>query len=115
MAGIPYVGPALGIAAAAAAVGAGIANGAEIASQSFSSGTDNAPGGVAKVHKDETIFLPQHSQVKTATESKNNSGDVNHFHFYGNPDSATVDNIQSLLVEANRTGKLERFKAAVLK
>jgi hypothetical protein len=113
MAGIPYVGPALGIAAAAVAVGAGVANGAEIASQSFSSGTDNAPGGVAKVHKDETIFLPEHSIVKTATESKNSGGDVNHFHFYGNADSATVDNIQSLLVEANRTGKLERFKAAI--
>jgi hypothetical protein len=36
MASIPYVGPALGVAAAAAAVGAGLANVAMIKSQSFS-------------------------------------------------------------------------------
>jgi hypothetical protein len=114
MAGVPYVGPVLGAAAAAVAIGAGIANGAMIASQSFSTGTKNAPGGFARVHQDETIFLPAHSVVNTKTESKNMGGDGDtHFHFYGSTDSTTVDNIQSMLIEANRTGKLERFKAVI--
>jgi hypothetical protein len=114
MAGVPYVGPVLGAEAAAVAIGAGIANGAMIASQSFSTGTKNAPGGFARVHQDETIFLPAHSVVNTKTESKNMGGEgATHFHFYGSTDSTTVDNIQSMLIEANRTGKLERFKAAI--
>ena len=37
--------------------------------QSFATGTSYAPGGMARVHKDETIFLPRASQVATARES----------------------------------------------
>jgi hypothetical protein len=36
---------------------------------SFATGTNYAPGGVARVHKDETIFLPRGSRVATARES----------------------------------------------
>ena len=37
--------------------------------QSFATGTSYAPGGMARVHKNETIFLPRGSQVATARES----------------------------------------------
>jgi hypothetical protein len=100
-----------------AAESAGISAIGEVAKgaiSSFSTGTKNAPGGFARVHQDETIFLPAHSVVNTKTESKNMGGNGDtHFHFYGSTDSTTVDNIQSMLIEANRTGKLERFKAAI--
>ena len=105
-----YWGIAIGAAEAAGIMALGEA--AKGAINSFSAGTSNAPGGFARVHQDETIFLPAHSVVNTKTESKNidNSGDM-HFHFYGNTDSTTVDTIQSMLIEANRTGRLDQFKA----
>ncbi|ODT97260.1 MAG: hypothetical protein ABS82_00990 [Rhodanobacter sp. SCN 67-45] len=51
LAGIPYVGPALGIAAAGAAVAAGLANVAQIRSQNtgFSAGGYTGPGGKYQV------------------------------------------------------------------
>lgn len=45
LAGIPVVGPALGIAAAAAAITAGLVNVKKIASQKFEGGGDSASGG----------------------------------------------------------------------
>jgi TP901 family phage tail tape measure protein len=36
----------------------------------FAAGTDFAPGGIARVHKDETIFLPRGSAVSTAAASQ---------------------------------------------
>jgi len=60
MAGIPYVGPALAVAAAAAAVAAGLANVAVINSQSFDSGGYTGPGGKYEpagiVHRGEVVF-----------------------------------------------------------
>jgi hypothetical protein len=96
---------AAGIEAVAGIAKAGIS--------SFATGTRDAPGGLAYVHKDELINLPAHSQVYTKTETKEMMGDTVHFHFYGNTDSTTVDNIQNLLIEANRTGKLKRFKSVM--
>ena len=104
-----YWGIAIGAAEAAGIAALGEA--AKGAINSFSAGTSNAPGGFARVHQDETIFLPAHSVVNTKTESKNTNNNETHFHFYGNTDSTTVDTIQSMLIEANRTGRLEQFKA----
>jgi len=42
---------------------------ASMQQQSFATGTSYAPGGMARVHKNETIFLPRGSQVATARES----------------------------------------------
>jgi hypothetical protein len=36
----------------------------------YASGTLDAPGGIARVHKDETILLPKHSVVMTAAETR---------------------------------------------
>jgi hypothetical protein len=102
-------GTVLSIAETAAIVaGAAVAKGGI---DSFAIGTRDAPGGLAYVHKDELINLPAHSQVYTKQETKQMMGDTVHFNFYGNTDSTTVDNIQSMLIEANRTGKLKRFKS----
>ena len=49
---------------------AGLAQVANIEAQSFSMGTPSAPGGPAFVHKDESIYLPQGSAVKTASETR---------------------------------------------
>ena len=61
-------------AAAITAVGTG----AKAAIASFSVGTPSAPGGPAFVHKDESIYLPAGSAVKTASETRqivnNNTG-----------------------------------------
>ena len=100
---IVSVGEAAAIVAAASI--------AKSAISSFAIGTRDAPGGLAYVHKDELINLPAHSQVYTKQETKQMMGDTVHFNFYGNTDSTTVDNIQSMLIEANRTGKLKRFKS----
>ncbi len=62
LAGIPYVGPALGIAAAAAAIAAGLANVAQIRSQNtnFDVGGYTGPGGVKEpagvVHRGEVVW-----------------------------------------------------------
>lgn len=42
----------------------------------FASGTDDAPGGLAYVHKDELIILPQHSRVIPAHETAALLGDA---------------------------------------
>lgn len=65
MASIPYVGPALGIAAAAAAIAAGLANVQQIRSQGtgFSDGGYTGPGGrlepAGVVHRGEVVFSQQ--------------------------------------------------------
>jgi hypothetical protein len=65
MAGIPYVGPALGIAAAAAAVAAGMANVAQIRAQptGFAEGGYTGPGGKYQpagiVHKGEGVLTQE--------------------------------------------------------
>ena len=99
------------IGAAEAAGITAVADAAKGAISSFAIGTRDAPGGLAYVHKDELINLPAHSQVYTKNETKQMMGDTVHFNFYGNTDSTTVDNIQSMLIDANRTGKLKRFKS----
>jgi hypothetical protein len=102
-------GTIVSIAEAAAIVaGAAVAKGAI---SSFETGTRDAPGGLAYVHKDEMISLPAHSQVYTKNETKNMMGDNLTFNFNGNTDSTTVDKIEYLLNNANRTGRLERFKS----
>jgi hypothetical protein len=65
MAGIPYVGPALGVAAAAAAVAAGMANVAQIRAQNtgYSEGGYTGPGGKYEpagiVHKGEGVLTQE--------------------------------------------------------
>jgi uncharacterized protein YoxC len=87
MAGIPYVGPVLGFAAAAAAITAGVANGAKIASQEFAIGTPYAPGGMALVGErgPERVYLPRGAKVETAgpTMAKaGGAGGVMHIHIH---------------------------------
>lgn len=47
---------------------------------SFATGTMFAPGGMARVHQDETIYLPRGSRVETARESRNGGNIQVNFH-----------------------------------
>jgi hypothetical protein len=55
-----------------------VGEGAKAGINSFSMGTSSASGGPAFVHKDESIYLPAGSAVKTASETReiteNNNG-----------------------------------------
>jgi hypothetical protein len=67
LAGIPYVGPALGIAAAAAAIAAGVGRVAQIQAQSFATGGYTGDGGkhqpAGVVHRGEFVF-PQEAVAR---------------------------------------------------
>jgi len=58
----------------ASVIASGLTQVATIAAQSFKSGTSFAPGGMARVHRDETIYLPRGSQVRTAEETRQTMG-----------------------------------------
>ena len=94
-------------------------NAAKIEGQSFARGTDSAPGGVARVGEQgaEDVILPAGARVLTNRETmeREKSGQTMQFNFYGNTDSTTVENIESILVEAERTGRLDRFKRVVMR
>ena len=76
MAGIPVFGPALGVAAAAAAVGAGVAKASAINAQKFARGTNFAPGGLSLVGEEgpELVNLPRGSQVVPARKTEDMLG-----------------------------------------
>ena len=66
-----YLGvPGLFIAGAEAAGVTALFEGVKSAVSSFSVGTPYAPAGPAFVHKDESIYLPAGTQVKTASETR---------------------------------------------
>jgi hypothetical protein len=93
-----------------------LASAAKAAISNFAVGTRDAPGGWAMVGEQgpEMVRLPAHSAVYTNNETKNMHGDTIHFHFDSRTDSTTVNDLQEMLIEANRSGKLARFKSALL-
>lgn len=109
LAGIPIVGPALGVAAAAAAVAYGMSNVARIAGISFDVGTPNIPQDmVATVHQGEIVVprtfaeglragdLAMASPEALVQQSNSNSQEnsiVNNFIFNGDVLSDSTDSI----------------------
>jgi len=87
LAGIPYVGPALGFAAAATAVGAGIANGVKIANRKFAMGGDFVTSGTQNITVGDNPGGRERVQI-TPLSSPNYSGPKSggggdaHFHIY---------------------------------
>jgi hypothetical protein len=116
MAGIPYVGPALGFVAAAAAVGAGLARVAMIESQQFAVGTQSAPGGLSWVGEQgpELMSVPRGSQVYTNDQSRhivnNSGGNTLVYNHYDHAGTLT----ESIAVEL-RGGKGDRLVSEMLK
>jgi tape measure domain-containing protein len=68
------------------------------APKGFAGGVENYGGGLAKVHKDELIYLPPHSSVYTATQSAamlqgGGNGEIhlhNHIYLDGQPLAASI-------------------------
>lgn len=69
--------------------------------QSYSTGTMYAPGGVARVHQDETIFLPRGSRVETAAQSR--GGGSFAININGNVTQETMPSLRSELRTFART------------
>lgn len=84
MAGIPYVGPALGIAAAAAAVGAGLVNVAKIKAERFALGGDFITRGPQMIMVGDNPGGRERVQVTPISSPNVNGpkGTEAHFHFY---------------------------------
>jgi hypothetical protein len=111
LAGIPIVGPILGTAAAAAAVGAGIARVSEISAQQFAMGTASAPGGRSLVgeYGPEYIDLPRGSTVYNNSQTQhiantNNNGHTLVYNHYDNTGTLS----ESIAVEL-RSGRGDRL------
>jgi glucan-binding YG repeat protein len=121
---IPVVGLELGIAGAAVAVAAGIANIQQIANQKFATGTYNAPGGYAMVGEmgPEMAYIPRGSQIYTHNETRNMTGGTEiHLHL---PAGASVDysavdrlekSLPRLLEGLADTNALRTFKSKLAK
>jgi len=112
LAPIPYVGPALGIAAAAAAIAAGLANVAKIRSAREQGGTLSAGqySTIAERNKPEVIMPAGASRVRTAQqmrqimgESSGNSSGGNNGVIIVNNTSARIDTAQQ---ETDDEGRL---------
>lgn len=116
MAGIPIVGPALGVAAAAAAIMAGMNNVAQIKSQKFQGG---AHGGIDEVPKSmnnstfvlkagERVVQPdQNKELGMAIDKINNGGGTGGGHsiqitIQGNASEDTVSKMKDALIDVLR-------------
>ena len=104
-----YYGLAIGALEAAGIAVVGTA--AKAAINSFSVGTNNAPGGPAFVHKNESIYLPAGSQVKTVSQTRqiteqNNSGHTFNISFH-DASGNLIDTIHTQL--RSGTGNVDRF------
>lgn len=118
LAGIPIVGPALGIAAAAAAIAAGFTNIQNINSQQFNPG-GQADEGMDEVPKSmsgrsfilsggERVLQPEANKDMTAAAEKINSGQSQGGHtfnmtFNGNPDAGMVAQVKEAIIDALRS------------
>ena len=118
MAGIPYVGPALGIAAAAAAIGAGLANGANIAAQQFASGGfvggssytgDRVP---VRVNSGEAILNTQ-QQKNFMAMANGNTTTNNHSNITVHLHDAT-GNITETITKQIRSGQATRMISTLM-
>jgi len=72
--------------------------------QSLASGTTYAQGGMAFLHKNETVYLPRGSQVIPAGQGRG-AGNTFHLNFNGPVDKSTLPVIQNQLAEFGRTYK----------
>jgi hypothetical protein len=118
LAGIPIVGPALGIAAAAAAIAAGFTNIQNINSQQFNPG-GQADEGMDEVPKSmhgrsfilsagERVLQPEANKDMTEAAAKINSGQSQGGHtfnmtFNGNPDAGMVAQVKEAIIDALRS------------
>ncbi len=111
MAGIPYVGPALAVAAAAAAIAAGLANVAAINSQTYATGGFTGDGGkyepAGVVHRGEYVLTQEdvariglsnivafrYGRLSAAPELPNYSGSFATGGFVGQPDIGRTQNV----------------------
>lgn len=104
VANVPYVGPIL--AAAAIATISGIVFSLISRAKSFRSGTIDAPGGMAYVHRDEMIELPKHSRVYNAQQTRQmmaNAGGLNlTLQVNGNVEQSAVKPLQSQIERVGR-------------
>ena len=110
---IPLVGWVMGPLAGAAAVAAGLANAAGIASQNFVSGTPGAPAGWSRVGEQgpEDVYLPGGSRVYNSTQTTRNTKNQNTsitLHLYDNTGAQTRTLEKSL-----RSGELDAFVGAL--
>ena len=103
MSSIPYVGQALGIAAAAAAVGFGMANVVQIQAQQFARGTPSAPSGLGWVGEQgpelmrfrggERVYSNSQSSRMGGASGQINMGGIT---INGNVDKSTLPAIASM-------------------
>jgi hypothetical protein len=110
MAGIPYVGPALGIAAAAAAVAAGMARVASIKSTSVG----QAHAGLSMVPEESTYILQRGERVLAPEQNR----DLTQFLSGGGQQMRVIVNLDGRAIfdavsDASRTGLLEIDARAV--
>jgi hypothetical protein len=99
MAGIPVVGPGLGIAAAATAIGAGLANVNSIIKTKFASGTMYAPEGWSLVGEQgpELRYITQGTTIYNNRETKQMMNNSNiHVHLYDNNRNQTMELVQQI-------------------
>jgi len=116
-------GPIIGEILAGIVIAAGMANVAQIASQSFQSGTPRAPGGYAMVGEQgpELAYIPRGSQIYTHNETRNMIGGSSfHLHLEGSTvDYAAVDRLEKslprMLETLADTNALRTFKAKLAK
>ena len=109
---IPYVGWILGPVAAIAAVAAGLANVAMIEKQSFAKGGQAQPGfAMVGEQGPELVKFNQPGYVYNARETSNMMGNSNlTFNFAPGTNAQTKDDIETMLLDAERKGRLETFK-----
>lgn len=99
MAGIPVVGPGLGIAAATTAIGAGLANVNSIIKTKFASGTMYAPEGWSLVGEQgpELRYITQGTTIYNNRETKQMMNNSNiHVHLYDNNRNQTMELVQQI-------------------
>jgi hypothetical protein len=106
------------VGAAEAAGITAIATAAKASISSFSTGTDNAPGGPAFVHKNESIYLPRGSQVKTVSQTRQiekNSGNSGHtFHISINDSSGNMVDSMTTQIRSG-SANVDRLVGAIMK
>lgn len=118
LAGIPFVGPALGGVAAAAAVAAGIANIAKIRAQQFNPPSGQFDEGIDEVPKSlsgksfvlsqgERVVQPEaNKELNKAVDTINEGGGGQRFdmqfNIQGNPDDSQIDKLRDVVIKAIR-------------
>lgn len=113
---------ATSIAVAASTIASTVAAVSSIRSQSFQSGTRNAPGGQSQIGEAgmELAVSPRRGALQQGSVVFNNKetkeilkGDTLVFNFAPGTNQQTIDDIEDLLLNAERTGRLENFKQVI--